>query len=181
MQAQHNKFVPRFNAFERINAAAYDLLKDKWECDPGSMARCTDAKQHIWEINDLSMGIWVSVCFLTKYCCCGLLAHTACSAHCSMRQQPRKCPGHHLLWSLTASCTCSSASRSCFRSEGKAANSRVQQNAEGKHLFIVQAEFAVRVRLQDMCCATGGASCKHEQHTQRICRGSSINIAPPAR
>lgn len=68
MQPQHNKSVPRLRAFERINAAAYDRLKDEWECDPSSIARCSDAKQQIWEINDLSMGIWVSVCLVTNYC-----------------------------------------------------------------------------------------------------------------
>ena len=50
MQAEHNKFVPRPRAFEGINSAAYDRFKDEWECDPSSMAKCTDAKQQIWEI-----------------------------------------------------------------------------------------------------------------------------------
>ena len=57
--------------FERMNAASYDCLKEEWECDPKAMARCTNAAQGLWEINDTSMGDWMSVCLLTQYCCCG--------------------------------------------------------------------------------------------------------------
>ena len=71
MQDQLNKFVPRLRMFERMNAASYDCLKEEWECDPKAMARCTNAAQGVWEINDTSMGDWMSVCLLTQYCCCG--------------------------------------------------------------------------------------------------------------
>lgn len=57
--------------FERLNAAAFDRLKEEWECQPNAMARCTDAAQRIWEVHDVSMGVWVSVCLVTNYCCCG--------------------------------------------------------------------------------------------------------------
>ncbi len=89
MQVEHNKFVPRLRAFERINAPACDRLKDEWECDPSNMARCTDAKQQIWEINDFSMGICVSCdkLLLQWQWQASLSVHTACSAHYSMRQQ----------------------------------------------------------------------------------------------
>lgn len=42
--------------FERLTAAAFDRLKEEWECQPNAMARCTDAAQRIWEVHDVSMG-----------------------------------------------------------------------------------------------------------------------------
>ena len=71
MQAEYGKFVPRSRKFQQINAAAPDRLKAEWIADPSNMVQCSNERLRIWEIHDLRMSAWVSVCLATNFCCCG--------------------------------------------------------------------------------------------------------------